>query len=55
MTREELLDRIGDVFRWMGEGKLKIAIDKTYPLAEAGAAHQYLEGRHSKGKILLIP
>jgi len=55
ITREELLERIGDVFRWMGEGKLKIAIDKTYPLAEAGAAHQYLEGRQTKGKILLIP
>ncbi len=51
----ELLQRTSDVFRWIGEGKLKVAIDKTFPLAEAGAAHQYLEGRQSKGKVLLIP
>jgi len=24
-------------------------------LSEAAAAHRYLEGRHTKGKVLLIP
>lgn len=55
LTREELLGRAGDVFRWIGEGKLKIRQDQTFPLAEAQAAHEYLEGRQTKGKVLLIP
>jgi hypothetical protein len=33
----------------------KVRIDKTFPLADVAEAHQYLEGRRSKGKILLIP
>lgn len=55
LTREELLGRAGDVFRWIGEGKLKIRQDQTFPLAQAQAAHEYLEGRQTKGKVLLIP
>lgn len=55
LTREELLWRAGDVLNWTSSGKLKIRIDKTFPLAEAAAAHQYLESRRSTGKLLLIP
>jgi NADPH:quinone reductase len=54
-TREELLWRAGDVLRWIGEGKLKLRIDRAYPLAEAAAAHRDLEGRKTTGKLLLIP
>ncbi|HET9911486.1 MAG TPA: quinone oxidoreductase, partial [Anaerolineales bacterium] len=53
--RAELLQRVNDVFHWMAAGELKVRIDKTFPLAEAAEAHRYLEGRQSKGKILLIP
>jgi NADPH2:quinone reductase len=53
--RAELLQRVNDVFNWMAAGELKVRIDKTFPLAEAAEAHRYLEGRQSKGKILLIP
>jgi NADPH2:quinone reductase len=53
--RAELLQRVNDVFHWMAAGALKVRIDKTFPLAEAAEAHRYLEGRQSKGKILLIP
>ena len=54
-NRAELLERANDLFNWMAAGKLKVRIDKTFPLAEATEAHRYLEGRKSKGKILLIP
>ena len=54
-TRSELQERANGIFSWMAAGKLKVRIDKTYPLAQAAEAHEYLEGRNSKGKILLIP
>lgn len=53
--REELLWRVNDLFKWIAAGELRVRIDKTFPLAKAGEAHRYLEGRQSKGKILLIP
>jgi NADPH2:quinone reductase len=53
--RDELLGRVNDVFSWIASGELKIRIDKTFPLSEAAEAHRYLEGRQSKGKVLLIP
>jgi NADPH:quinone reductase len=53
--RTELLGRADDVFNWIAAGELKVRIDKTFSLAEVAEAHRYLEGRQSKGKILLIP
>jgi NADPH:quinone reductase len=53
--RAELMWRVNDLFTWIVSGELKVRIDKTFSLAEAAEAHQYLESRQSKGKILLIP
>lgn len=53
--REALLARSGDLFRWMAAGELKVQIDRTFPLADAPQAHRYIEGRKTKGKLLLIP
>ena len=50
-TREELLWRAQDVFGWIAAGELRVRIDKTFPLAEASAAHQYLEDRKTQGKV----
>jgi NADPH2:quinone reductase len=55
LTREELLWRSGDVLGWIASGKLKLRIDRTYPLSEAAQAHRDLEGRKTAGKLLLIP
>jgi NADPH2:quinone reductase len=54
-TRDELLSRAGDVLNWVASGKVKIRVDRTYPLAEAAAAHRDLESRRTAGKLLLIP
>jgi NADPH2:quinone reductase len=54
-TRAELLQRAGDLFDWMEIGKLAVRIDRTFPLAEAARAHEYIEGRATKGKVLIIP
>ena len=53
--RTELLQRAGDLFRWMQSGELQVRIDRTWPLAEAAEAHRYMEARQTKGKVLLIP
>lgn len=53
--RAELLGRVNDLFQWIAAGELKVRIDKTFALAEAAEAHRYLEGRLSKGKLVLIP
>ena len=48
-TRKELEWRAGDVLNWIDEGKLKLRIDRTYPLAQAADAHRDLEGRKTAG------
>ena len=53
--RAELLQRAGDLFAWIRGGELAVRIDTTFPLADAAGAHRYLEGRQTKGKVLLIP
>jgi NADPH2:quinone reductase len=53
--RKELLERSGDLFKWIAAGELKLRIDRTLPLAEAAEAHRLLEARKTTGKVLLIP
>jgi NADPH2:quinone reductase len=54
-SREELLARAGDVLAWVKDGSLPLRIDRTFPLAEAAAAHRALEARETSGKVLLLP
>ncbi len=52
-TAEARARRCGDLYRLHGEGILTVTIDRTLSLAEAAMAHDLLEGRLSKGKLLL--
>jgi NADPH2:quinone reductase len=54
-TRDELLARTSALFGMISEGKLKLRIAKTYPLADAPQAHRDMEARKVAGKLLLIP
>jgi NADPH2:quinone reductase len=54
-TREELLDRAGDVLGMVGEGRLSVRIGHRYRLADARQAHEDLQGRRSTGKLILVP
>ncbi len=49
----EISMRSNDLFNWIAEGRLNIAIDQTFPLADARAAHEYLEAGKTRGKLLL--
>ena len=55
MTRDEILSRTSDLFRWLAAGELKFRVDHVFPLAEAGKAHEALAGRRTTGKVVLIP
>lgn len=52
-NRSELLWRAGNVLEWIDSGKLKLRVDRTYPLADAPQAHRDLEGRKTAGKLVL--
>jgi NADPH2:quinone reductase len=54
-SREELARRASDVFGWVADGSLHVAIGGRYPLAEARRAHEDLQGRRTTGKLLLVP
>jgi len=55
LSREELLWRAGDVLQWIDAGKLRLRMERAYPLAEAAVSHRDLESRRTAGKLLLIP
>lgn len=40
---------------WVLEGKLRVTLGQTFPLAEAAEAHRRLEQRQTQGKLLLVP
>jgi len=50
---EELAWRSEDVFRWIGERRLELRIDREYPLADAAQAHSDMEARKTTGKLIL--
>jgi NADPH2:quinone reductase len=54
-TRDEVLSRANDLFRWVGKGELKVKVGHTFALAEAAKAHEELAGRKTTGKVLLLP
>ena len=52
--RAELVDRAEELFGWIGAGQLEVRIGGRYSLAEAGQAHEDLQGRRTTGKLLIL-
>lgn len=48
----EVLERITERIE---TGRLRVTVQRTYPLAEAAAAHRAIEGKRTTGKIILVP
>jgi NADPH2:quinone reductase len=46
---------IGDLIGRVATGELRVEIDRTFPLAEAAAAHAYIESRQAFGRVVLTP
>lgn len=53
--REDLLASAAELFEVVQSGAVKIEVKQTYPLREAGRAHQDLEARKTTGSTVLIP
>jgi NADPH2:quinone reductase len=53
--RDVLLKAAAELFDLIGRGVLKIAVNQTFPLTEARAAHEALEGRRTTGTTILLP
>ena len=54
-TREALVSAARELFAVVKSGKVKIAINQTYPLREAAQAQRDLEARKTTGSTILIP
>jgi NADPH2:quinone reductase len=54
-VREILVKMRTDLWDDVKAGRIKVPIDKTFPLAEARAGHEHMRANKHFGKILLIP
>jgi len=46
---------ISDLLERVASGELHVEIDSSFPLAEAAAAHEYLEARKAFGRVVITP
>jgi NADPH2:quinone reductase len=54
-TRESTQAMADDLFEVVGSGRVRIRIDRRYPLAEVAQAHRDLEARKTTGSSVLLP
>ena len=55
VTTAELDESADALFAVLASGAVKVEVGQTFPLAEARAAHEALEGRRTTGATLLVP
>jgi NADPH2:quinone reductase len=46
---------IGKLLERVASGELQVEIDRSFPLAEAAAAHEYIESRKAFGRVVMTP
>ena len=46
---------IGDMVEQVASGKVRVEIARTFPLADASAAHAYIESREAFGRVVMTP
>jgi NADPH2:quinone reductase len=55
MLNERAHAMIGRLIDEVAAGELRVIVDRTFPLAEAAAAHAYIESRQAVGRVVLLP
>jgi NADPH2:quinone reductase len=53
-TRKDLVATANELFDVVAKGSVKIAVNQTYPLAEAAQAQSDLEARLTTGSTVLL-
>ena len=58
---DEFLDELTDDYTSLYKenaalkAKLKVLVDKVFPLSDAAGAHAYIESRAAVGRVVLVP
>jgi NADPH:quinone reductase-like Zn-dependent oxidoreductase len=52
---ELLTSWLTQILAWHAEGKIHPTVGARFPLAEAAAAHHYIQDRKNVGKVVLVP
>ena len=54
-SEKELIKECLDIlFKWMGDGSIKLNNITEYPLSDVAMAHRHIESGNSVGKIVLL-
>ncbi len=54
-SHTELAKRSRQLFKMIGEEKIKLQVNQSFPLEKVATAHRSLEGRGTTGQTILIP
>ena len=46
---------IAEMLERVASGEVRVEIARTFPLAEAAAAHAYIESRQAFGRVVMTP
>ena len=52
---DRVYNNIAKMIEDIAKGDLKVVLDKSFPLKDAAAAHEYIESRKAFGRVTLIP
>lgn len=52
---DRVYNNIAKMIEDIAKGELKVVLDKSFPLKDAAAAHEYIESRKAFGRVTLIP
>ena len=55
ITTERAQQMITRLVDEVARGDLRVVVDRTFPLAEAAAAHHHIESRQAVGRVVLVP
>ncbi|MFY0688273.1 MAG: NAD(P)-dependent alcohol dehydrogenase [Cyclobacteriaceae bacterium] len=53
-SKAKLKTLLGEVFQIYKDGKLKMVIDRQFPLEKLSDAHRYIDQGHKKGNIVIV-
>jgi NADPH:quinone reductase-like Zn-dependent oxidoreductase len=53
MEEPQAIAQLDQIFAWVKSGQVRAVVDRTFPLAQAAAAHRHIANRQNFGKVVL--